>query len=92
MVLQVGTHPGQVMLHFNADTLQQSRRADARQLQNLRGPDAARTQYHLLPGLDLDHLLPCPDLCARAAFFAVGLGFDEQLADLGFVPQLKVGT
>ena len=58
----------------------------------MRRPDAARTQNDLLCGLDLDHLQSCPDLSACATFFAVGLSFYQQLAHLGFVPQLKVGA
>ena len=77
---------------------QQRRRANARELQNLRRTDAAGAQNHFASGADIardprrDFFLAGPHFYAGAALAAVGLLVDQQLADLRVGPQLEVGA
>ena len=98
MVLQVGAHAGQVLFDLDAVLLQQRRRPDARELQDLRRADAAGAQQHLAAqparvarGQGLDALTPAPHFHAGAALAAVGLFFNQQLAHLRAGPHLEVG-
>ena len=50
MVLQITANPGQVMNHLDADVAKRRRRADAGQLEQLRGADGAGRQHHLATG------------------------------------------
>ncbi len=92
MVLQVAADAGQVGDHRNAMRLRQRRRPDAGKLQDLRRPDGAAAQHHLLRGMRDDHLVAVPHLDAGAALAAIGLLLHDQLGDVCVDPHLEVGS
>ena len=91
MVLQIGTHAGQVVHHVNAVLAQQRCGPDARELQQLRRVHGACAQHHLAGGVGGHHLVAVPHLHAGAAAAAIGLGFDDELRRLCAGPHFKVG-
>ena len=50
VVLQIGTHAGQIMLHFDVMRMQQGAGADARELQELRRGHCPCGQHHFARG------------------------------------------
>ena len=72
--------------------LQQRAGADAGQLQNLGRVDGTRAQQYLTLGLHGDHFIARPDFSTGAALAAVWQVFQNQAADLGAGPHLKVGA
>src|SRR6218665_2024670 len=69
---------------------QQRCRADARELQQLRGIDCAGAPDDLAAGARRDHLATVPDLHAGAALAAVGLPVDDEPGGQGAGPHLEV--
>ena len=102
MVLQVSAHTRQVFHNGYAVLLQQRTRANAGKLQKLRRANGTCTQNNFtnqaaLPGRvarghHVDKVKACPYLHAGAALTTVWLLFNDQFADLGLVPQLKIGA
>ncbi|MDT4840303.1 hypothetical protein FQZ97_741200 [compost metagenome] len=91
VVLQVGAHAGQVVLHRYAQRLQQRGRAHARELQDLRRADAARAEHHLFRAGHLHRLAPAQQLHAGAAQSAVGLALQREPLHLRLRPHREVG-
>ena len=91
MVLQIGAHARGVMQYGYPMALQECCRAHARQLQNLRRPNAAGTQNNLTSGCGGDHLLARQNLGASTALAAIGQGLKQQLGHLGAGPHLEIG-
>ncbi len=82
MVLQVGTHTGGVMRYRNAVLLQKRGWANARELQDLRRPNAARAEDDFAGRMGRHHLFAVPHVHTGTALAAVRLRLHKQARHL----------
>src|SRR3954470_14442337 len=90
MVLKVGADTWSVERHFDAVLAQKLRRSDPRELEDLRGPDAACAEDHFAGRMRRDGFVAVPDLRANAASAAIGLCFEQEPRHLRARPEFEV--